>query len=188
MIQPENPEVLSAKNEASAGHEGVYDLARIFAIYEYMIKKVKSEKISDDVEPRQFGKTIRFGGDCKSKSVLLASILESIKGKTILIWMPPFGVFPGHMVVGVKISNKSSDEKAKQLITLAIRDKYGDGPAPRFKEVLPSVGPEGTYLILDPIFRDMRSAYPGMTAISGDISKEVIIDCVPGKKGVVPDL
>jgi len=188
MIQPENPDVLAAKNEASAGYEGKYDIARVFAIYEYMIRKVKSEKISDDFEPREFGKTIRYGGDCKSKSVLFASILESIKGKTILIWMPPFGAFPGHMVVGVKVSHYPSDEKAKQLIALAIKDKYGDGPSPRFKDVAPSEGPLGTYLILDPVFRDMQSAYPGMTAISGDISKEEIIDSIPGKKGICPDL
>ena len=55
--------------------------------------------------PEVPAQTLIDNGDCKDKSILLASLLKSLSYKVTLLEFPPQGGEPGHMAVGVAFRN-----------------------------------------------------------------------------------
>jgi hypothetical protein len=182
MVKPTNLAVDKAAGEVVG--DGPYSIEQIFDVYDF-VRKIKNNYKFKRYVPADPERTLKVKrGECKSKSVLLASMLESIGGKTILFWAPADGV--GHVYVGVKISKFTNDEQAKKEVRAQIKKRYGSVSKNIFRNITLNKKASGTYLILDPITR--RNISPGSFDFSVKIEDELRIEPIPGREGMCPEI
>jgi len=176
-------------------HEGPLSLQQIFDIYDYVSTEVKYQSDSHPFFPQPDYLTLKSkGGDCKSKGVLLASMLEAVGAETAM-YAITYHNGEGHVIVGVRISMGIAgvDEK---IVSAMIEKRYAKNIAarlggkrhkPDFRRVYAPSG-LGTYLILDSAVTNPLDAIPGRTADSSIIKSEIKIKTRPGISGISPEI
>lgn len=179
------------------GHQGPLSLQQIFDIYDYVAGEVAYQSDSHPLFPQADYLTLKAkGGDCKSKSVLLASMLEKVGAKTAII-LADYIRGDGHAYVIVQISNKDSSTEADRdgmMVAAEIAKRYKGNIAARFgksehKPVfrrLYSPGLSGTYLVLDASVMSQNDIIPGMT-IDTPVRREIEVWTTPGIPGNIPE-
>jgi Transglutaminase-like superfamily len=194
-ITPDNLVVLDAIRKAVKKADNL-NMRQIFDVYEHVVKNIKYLDIADPSVPRWPEETLRSGiGDCKSMASLLASMLEGMGAKTILIdWYDPASK-DGHMYVGVMVSDEDANKRKAAARSIRnkiyreyrpkIRRAFGQNRLPiiRFREVA-SGGSTHLYLLLDPTLGE--SAIPGLALPKPSL--ENVAESRPGKSGYRPKL
>jgi len=169
-------------------HGGELSVEQIFDIFQFVSWEIKYQSDSHPFIPQADYLTLKGkGGDCKSKTVLLASMLEASGAKTLMFAMI-YADGKGHAYVGVRISKKTDDGTAKTVAAL-VQDAVKARCPPlawrqmKYKPLLRQIydpGIAGTYLILDSVY-----AFPGI-ASNDRIKSEIIIETRPGLDGNIP--
>jgi hypothetical protein len=195
-ITPDDPRILEAIGEAVQHKDAVLNITQISEVYDYVVDHVRYLNVSDPVVPRLPAVTLEAGfGDCKSMAVLLASMLEAIGGKTILISWHDNARNSGHQYVGIMLSNsqdsqvrgqvrRSAERQLRRLYSRTIARHYGGRmPQVHTREVL--VGTQiQLYLLLDAT--QGRNSVAGVGSPRPDI--ESFAESRPGHFGRVPEL
>jgi|GEM_PF-3750233 len=176
-------------------HDGPLSLQQIFDIYDYVSSEVKYQSDSHPLFPQPDYLTLKAkGGDCKSKTVLLASMLEAVGAETVM-YAITYQNDDGHAVVGVRITQGTSGESEK-VVSALIEKRYGKNIAarlggkklkPLFRKIYSPSG-FGTYLILDSAVMDRQDAIPGRTAGAYPIKSEIDMRARPGIPGNNPEI
>ncbi|VVC04562.1 Uncharacterised protein [Candidatus Bilamarchaeum dharawalense] len=127
MITPDDPVVLRAVKEA-VRKKGPLSIDQICDIFDYVVRKIEYLNTSHPTEPRLPAVTLEAGiGDCKCMSVALASMLEAIGAKTILVSAKNHSSDLGHEFIGVMISEEPNDYRrgmVKNAVRAAILSRY----------------------------------------------------------------
>jgi hypothetical protein len=194
-VTPDEHLVLKAVSKAVV-HKGTQlSMSQIFDVYDYIVANIGYLDVSERLVPRWPKETLEAGwGDCKSMSVLLASMLESIGAKTVMIFWYDAEKKQGHEYVGVLISDaekRPTREMSEKAIRLMISRRYSQqlhkGRKPeavlRFSDAH-LLGVKGRFLLLDPSIGPR--GVPGIAFARPDI--EHAMESRPGKRGHTPGL
>lgn len=192
-ITPNDPVVLGAVREAIA-KKGPLKVNQIFDIFDYVVRKIEYLNSSHPTEPRSAAVTLTAKvGDCKCMTVVLASMLEAIGAKTLLITGKATSSKYGHELLGVMVSDEHDDWKRsmhRQAIEGEIFHRYqifidlhhmGNREL-QFVEV-EIAGRRQLYLLLDPT--GGSQAVPGKT---GRLENAEYYESRPGVPGMMPGL
>jgi len=198
-ITPEDQTILDAVAEATRSCAGTsLNLRQIFSVYNYVTKNVRYMNVSHPSIPRLPKLTLESGiGDCKSMAVLLASMLEAIGAKTVLIKWHDVQKNEGHEYIGVLLGENLDETARQDMERKVIRrisgmyseriDRFYGGHVPseeiHFREFTIN-GKRQFYLLLDATFG--RNSLPGMANHREDI--EAVEEARVGQPGQIPAL
>jgi len=183
------PKEIVLGEATTAAIEKVQDkpaIVKAFAIFDYVVKNIKNERTPDYTLPQTPKQTLAWRrGDCRAKSILIASMAENIGIETILVWLPPLPGGVGHMYAGLKISDHVTGDKAKMdklLVEGSLVERYGKkGANPNFI-TFEKNGLKGTYLMLDATFLSPENAAPGQKPSNKEFGEPKGFDAYVGDK------
>ncbi len=194
-ITPDETSILRAVDEAVRQKDAPLNLQQIFDIFNYILRNVRYLNVSDRAVPRWPAETLAARwGDCKSMSVLLASMLESIGAKTVLISWHDSATRNGHEYVGVMVSEETDANlrrEAERQVRRRIEAVFSRTISQYYRRPLPLHFREYTiggrtqlYLILDAT--GGRHGVPGIALERPEIER--MSESRPGHRGNVPNM
>lgn len=195
-ITPDDVAVLRAVDAAVRRKDTPFNIAQIMDVYNFVVENIRYLNVSDPVVPRWPSETLEANwGDCKSMSVLLASMLEAIGAKTLLFSWHDRAARTGHQYVGVMVSDSQDPaerQEARRAITRLIRRAYGRTINRHYGGRMPQVqfrelnvgGRNQLHLLLDATAG--RNSVAGVGNPRPDIER--IEESRPGHRGRAPEM
>ncbi len=202
-IAPDDDSIRRTASRAVKTKGMFFNELQIFDLFDHVARNIEYLNVSEGGVPKSPAKTIEdSSGDCKSMAVLLASMIESIGGKTTLTHLTiPGG--KGHLYVGVVISENPDKMKRdwdkfsiieaiqkrykKQLASLNRKLSIDEFSKLAFREVVIDSKVK-TVLLLDPT----TGIYglPGIVAFGefADTDSEKHFESRPGHSGLLPNI